>query len=130
LEHTEDNWLDSAFEDRLIREGENLNVIANASALVEKVLGANGFAIGFGSDSPTSNGSSAATPAGIRQKPIFVPPIFEPKKISDEMPVLPENPTKEDLWQYAEKHPKVKLAMRIFRAKIVGVSQDAQAEKT
>jgi DNA polymerase III subunit gamma/tau len=130
LEHVEDNWLDTAFEDRLIREGDPLNVISGASRLAEKILGANGFTGNFASASEFSNGATAAAPAKIRDKPVFVPPIFEPEKISDEIPVLPENPTAEDLRRYAENHPKVKLAMRIFRAKIVGVSQNGQVEKT
>jgi hypothetical protein len=131
LEHVEDNWLDSAFEDKLIREGEPLYLIPGASEIVQKILGTNGFS----NSSPTfepavSNSSTAFAPARIAEKPKFTIPIFEPEEISDVMPVLPENPTPEDLHQYAENHPQVKLAMRIFRAKIVNVTQTAPNEKT
>jgi DNA polymerase III subunit gamma/tau len=125
LEHVEDNWLDNAFEERLLREGENLNIIAGASLLVSNVLDTNGFSgSSISQFELNSNGATAFAPAKTAGKPAFVPPIFEPEKISDEMPVLPENPTQEDLWRYAENHPKVKLALRIFRGKIVSVTQE------
>lgn len=139
LEHIEDNWLDTAFEERLLREGDNLNVIPAASLLVKNILeassgGGGGLSNGSSSkfESSTSSGSTATAtaPARTQEKPIFVPPIFEHEQISAEMPVLPENPTKEDLWRYAENHPKVKLALRIFRGKIVNVSQEGFSEKT
>lgn len=125
LEHIEDNWLDNAFEERLLREGDSLNVIVGASLLVSNVLDTNGFSGNAVSQfESNSNGATAFAAAKTAGKPAFVPPIFEPEKISDEMPVLPENPTQEDLWRYAENHPKVKLALRIFRGKIVSITQE------
>lgn len=133
LEHVEDNYLDQAFEDRLTREGDSLNVIKNASLIVERAAGANGFSNDspFKSESPNSNGASSVAAAKRLEKPAApIAPIFEPEKISDEMPVMPENPTKEDLWRYAENHPKVKLALRVFRGKIVDVARRQFSEKT
>lgn len=126
LEHIEDNWLDSAYEDKLLRSGETLRVIENASAIVINIVNANEKTNGANANfdpPPASNGAAAYARAKTAAQPVSSVPIFEPEKISDEMPVLPENPTDADLWRYAENHPKVKLALRIFRGKIVGVTQ-------
>ena len=119
LEHVEDARLDDAYETKLLLSGDNLNVIKNISALVSEILEKSDS--NPGKFQSSSNGAAFA-PA--KTNPISAIPIFEPEKISDEIPALPENPTEEDLWRYAENHPKVKLAMRIFRAKIVGVTQE------
>ncbi|MGI8468105.1 MAG: DNA polymerase III subunit gamma/tau [Pyrinomonadaceae bacterium] len=125
LEHIEDNRLDSAYEDKLLSSGETLNVIKTASALVKNALGANELTNDSSNfDSPVSNTAAAFAPAKTPAKPISTAPVFEPEKISDEMPVLPENPTDEDLWKYAGNHPKVKLALRVFRGKITSVSRE------
>ena len=123
LEHIEDNRLDAAFEEVLQKSGDPLTIIKNASALIEKILETSEFA----NDSPSfefpANGGTAFAPAKTSAPPPSLVPIFEPEEISAEMPVLPANPTDEDLRIYAENHPKVKLALRIFRGKIVGVSK-------
>jgi DNA polymerase III subunit gamma/tau len=129
LEHIEDNWLDSAFEDRLLREGDKLNVIENASVLVQNIIGTNGFTNGAALRTETKVANGTASSTKEVENKVLIPPIFEPEQISDEVPVLPENPTKDDLWRYAENHPQVKLAMRIFRAKIVGISSGQLSEK-
>ena len=68
----------------------------------------------------TTNGSTAAAFAPAKIKPNFVIPNFDEEEAS-EIPVLPENPTQEEMWHYAQNHPLVKKALRIFRAKIVEV---------
>lgn len=123
LEHIEDTWLDNAYEDKLLLSGDSLKVIANASVLASKLTEASESSTS-NFESVSSNGGAAFAPAKSSAKPVSIIPIFEPEKISDEMPVLPENPTEDDLRQYAENHPKVKLAMRIFRGKIVSVSRN------
>ena len=74
-------------------------------------------------NSETSNGGAAFAPA--KEVINFVPPGYE-KVISEEIPELPDNATEEQLWQYAEQHPLVKKALRIFRGKIVEVRQDVK----
>lgn len=121
LEHIEDNWLDEAYERRLQKLGDDLQPIKNAAQIVEILLAEN-------SGNPltasieTSNGSAAAT-APAKAKPIFVIPDFSENE-SNEIPVLPENPTEEQLWEYANNHPLVKKALRIFRGKLIEVKKN------
>ncbi|MGI8882638.1 MAG: hypothetical protein ACR2IA_00130, partial [Pyrinomonadaceae bacterium] len=118
LEHIEDNWLDAAFEAKMTREGDDLLPIRNASKIAEPLCEI--------AKSPTlpanANGSSAAT-APAKEKPAFTIPDFESEEESGEIPVLPENPTQEELLIYAHNHPMVKKALRIFRGKIVEIKK-------
>ncbi len=120
LEHVEDAWLDADFERKLLSSGDKLIPFKNVSQMVELLLERdtrNPFA-----DKTESSGSETSS-AAAKSKSSFVMPAFEEEEISDEMPVLPENPTDEQLWQYAENHPLVKKAMRIFRGKIIEVTR-------
>ncbi len=120
LEHIEDAWLDDAYERKLQILGDDLSPIPNASKLVEILLGAdssNQSSVII----ETSNGSGAAF-APAKEPIVFVPPGYE-EEISEEIPELPENPTDEELWKYAENHPLTKKALRIFRGKIVEVKK-------
>ncbi len=121
LEHIEDNWLDAEFERKLQQSGDDLNLIKNASKIVADLIG-----------DYSSNGNSAALLASIQNgagmafapakaKPAFVIPEMDADEVSGEMPVLPENPTEAEMRRYAENHPLIKKAMRIFRAKIVEI---------
>jgi hypothetical protein len=119
LEHVEDNWLDNAYEECLKRAGDDLNIIKTAAQLAAALIGANG----------NSNGSaqktevSAADKAAAAKAPIFVPPTFDSSKDSNEMPVLPENATDEQLLEYAKNHPLVKKVRWHLKADIVKVSR-------
>ena len=126
LEHIEDDKLDAAYENILSRMGDNLFPIANAARIVEDLIGiieTNGFAV----SGETQNGSAAAAPA--KAKPAFVIPNYDTDEDSDEMPVMPDNPTQEDLLAYAQKHPLVKKVLRTFRGKIVEVKQSRHTER-
>ncbi|MEP7037107.1 MAG: hypothetical protein ABI891_02085, partial [Acidobacteriota bacterium] len=118
LEHIEDTWLDDAYERKLQILGDNLTPIPNASKLVEILLGADS-SVQSAVTIETSNSNGAAF-APAKEPFAFVPPGYE-EEISEEIPELPENPTDEELWKYAENHPLVKKALRIFRGKIVEV---------
>jgi DNA polymerase-3 subunit gamma/tau len=120
LEHVEDNRLDNIYEEKIIAAEKSFNFIRNFSKVVKNILAVNDASANGFAAAGSANGSAFA-PAKSNPAPAI--PIFEPEKISDEMPVLPESPTEDDLWRYAENHPKVKLAMRIFRAKIINVAQ-------
>jgi DNA polymerase-3 subunit gamma/tau len=125
LEHIEDPWLDDAFERRLQQLGDDLRPIKNAAKFVELLLGEN-QPNGFTAKIETSNGNGAATAfAPAKNKPNFVIPNFNEEEESTEIPVLPENPTEEEMWHYAQNHPLVKKALRIFRGKIVEVKKVA-----
>jgi DNA polymerase III subunit gamma/tau len=122
LEHAEDNWLDSAFEQKLLQTGDNLRPFKNTSNIVEVLLGTIQSNNLIARIEP-SKGNSAAAVAPAKENHTFVIPQFEEEKISEEIPVMPENPTDEQLWQYAENHPLVKKALRIFRGKIIEVKR-------
>ncbi|MBA3634491.1 MAG: hypothetical protein H0W58_17040, partial [Acidobacteria bacterium] len=120
LEHIEDSWLDDAFERTLQILGDNLSPIPNASKIVEVLLDEN-FSNQVSAKIETSNGGAAGF-APAKETIAFIPPGYE-KEISEEIPELSENPTDEELWRYAENHPLVKKALRIFRGKIVEVKR-------
>ncbi len=128
LEHIEDAWLDDAFERKLQQLGDDLSPIKNASEIVELLLGEN-QQNSFAAKIEFSNGGAATAFAPAKDKPSFVIPEFDEEE-STEIPVLPENPTDEEMWQYAQNHPLVKKVLRVFRGKIVEVNriQDSKSE--
>jgi DNA polymerase III subunit gamma/tau len=116
LEHAEDAKLDAAFEERLIREGESITIIRNAAKIIADVLAFNIL--------ETVNGSVSGTAQVRKSEPInFEMPDFSNDEISTEIPVLPENPSEEDLWKFANSHPAVNRALKVFRGKIVKVEK-------
>jgi len=121
LEHIEDAWLDDAFERKLQQLGDDLSPIKNASQIVELLLGEN-QQNSFAAKIEISNGGAAAAFAPAKDKPSFVIPEFDEEE-SAEIPILPENPTEEEMWQYAQNHPLVKKVLRVFRGEITEVSK-------
>jgi DNA polymerase III subunit gamma/tau len=114
--HVEDPKLDAAYEERLKREGDNIKPIKNASTIIAELTGENVV-----KKSSTTNGTAVA-PARSKPKIDFQVPTFEPE--STEIPVLPENPTEDELLHYAENHPRVRAALRLFRGKIISVEKN------
>jgi DNA polymerase III subunit gamma/tau len=112
LAHVDDKRLDSGYELQLEWSGDDLLPIKAAAEIVEKWLGST-FA-----DRPTvppaSNGTAYA-------------PAYEPRpRAADEhveLPVLSAEPTQEELLAYANAHPAVREAIRVFRAKIIEVTR-------
>jgi DNA polymerase III subunit gamma/tau len=117
LEHVEDNKLDDAYENKLEREGDNLLPIKNAARICESLF----VTVAAGTNS--ANGDSSFTVAPANEKYLSIIPDFDVEENSGELPVLPENPTEEQLLAYAHAHPLVKKAMRIFRGKIVDIKK-------
>lgn len=119
LEHIDDARLDDAYEEMLSATGDDLMPIPGIEKLIETVVGKTA--------SPTSNGatsgmSSTATAAARAFAPEIAPvrsPVAEPV----DLPKLSDEPTREELEQYALAHPSVQAAIRVFRAKIVGVTK-------
>lgn len=121
LEHYDEDKLDTAYENKLLRMGDNLFPILNAVKLAEELVGVIQTNVSSTS-SDNQNGSAAAT-APAKAKPVFEIPIFETDDDSEELPILSENPTPEELMAYAQKHPLVKKVLRAFRGKIVEVKK-------
>jgi len=120
LEHVDDNSLDTAYENRLMWSGDDLAPIAGASKIAAALF--NGAqtqtAVPTGE---TSSGSAAGT-ARARIDLSFMPSL-DAGDAPEAVPTLPENPTEEQLLAYANSHPVVKRALRIFRGKIVKVEK-------
>jgi len=125
LEHIEDAWLDSDFERKLLEAGDNLSPIKNISQIVAILLVEGDGQNSAAAKIESSSGGAAFAPA--KEKSSFAMPVFQEEEISDEIPVLPENPTEEQLWKYAENHPLAKKALRIFRGKIIEVTRTPQS---
>ena len=116
LEHTDDTRLDAGYEEKLTWSGDRLMPINGASELVERYFGNGQFSP---SATAAPNGGAATAPARIVDV-ASIAPRFEP--IEDvELPVLSDDPTDAELMAYAEAHPAVRAATRVFRAKIVEV---------
>jgi len=117
LEHIDDAWLDSAFEEKLIRSGDDLRPLADLSDVLTVVTAAteNGNSGNNLATDRSLNGSAAAIAAEFRSR------VPERDPITTDIPELSENATAEELMQFAENHPDVKLALRALRGKIVEV---------
>jgi hypothetical protein len=123
LEHFDDDKLDTAYDNKLLRAGDNLFPIANAAKIAAELTGTSQNPNGLSALSENPNGSGAAATATAKAKPIFEIPNFDVEEESEELPVLPENPTPDELLAYAQKHPSVKKVLRAFRGKIVEVKK-------
>jgi DNA polymerase III subunit gamma/tau len=127
LEHVEDNWLDTDYERKLQQLGDDLFPIKNASQIVEFVLGTN-QANNIGATIETSNGGAAAAFAPAKDYSSIIPD-YSAEDDETGLPVLSDNPTEAELMNYAENHPLVKKAKRIFGGKIIEVKKVEKPEK-
>lgn len=111
LAHVDDKRLDSGYEMQLAWTGDDLLPIHGASEILEKWLGS-GFAAERPQTVPASSGTAYA-------------PAYEPRPATAEepvdLPVLSAEPTETELLEYANAHPAVREAIRVFRAKIIEV---------
>lgn len=123
LEHVEDPWLDTAYESKLLREGDNLEAIKDVSRLAEMAIGIS---------SAGGPAMTAAAGIGVTTKTLpsatfnLDPDILAPKAPedgTDQTLILSENPDETELRRFAENHPAVKRALRIFRGEIVKVEK-------
>jgi hypothetical protein len=116
LEHVDDAKLDDAYEEMLAITGDDLQPIAGVEKIAEALIGR---AVTAASNGTRANGSSAAAAARA-----FAPPVMRPVAPSTaELPKLSDDATEEELRAYAEAHPSVQAAIRIFKAKIVSVTK-------
>lgn len=116
LEHFEDDKLDAAYEARLARDGDDLRTIPNAVAIAEAL-------IGYSESNSDSEPEGSLDVDRPRRKVAFEMPNFDFNDEDEELPVLSQTPTNEELLDYARKHPSVKKVLRAFRGKIVDVKK-------
>ncbi|MGE3466392.1 MAG: DNA polymerase III subunit gamma/tau [Pyrinomonadaceae bacterium] len=118
LEHVEDPRLDAAFEEKLAVTGDDLMPVPDMGDFVDRAFG---IGIPDAAIATGSNGHSAAGAAPAKDI-VSIAPNYEPIDMT-KLPELGENPTDAELLQYANAHPAVKAAIRVFRAKIVDVKR-------
>jgi hypothetical protein len=116
LEHIEDPWLDAAYERALAKEGDDASPLEGAGAIVESLLGnVREEVVERGTAAPGTSDTGPNRAIEIVQE------MTRRSEEPVELPELPENPTEEQLFEYAEKHPLVKHAKRLFRGEIVEI---------
>ncbi len=121
LEHIEDTWLDTAYEEKLAHSGDDLKPLEKSSDLIADLLGGIAEKQYF-TPNPVTNGHAAAATAPARAIPEAVP-LTVIKDEDIELPVLGADPTEDELLAYAQAHPVVIRALKIFRGKIVNVEK-------
>jgi DNA polymerase-3 subunit gamma/tau len=117
LEHVEDTWLDDAYERKLLWSGDNLLPIFDARSWL------NGLADYTIPEKPAatispSNGA-AASAAAVAIAFAETPETSIPEAV--DLPQLSDDPTEDELRSYAQAHPAIKTALKVFRGKIVNV---------
>lgn len=122
LEHSDDTWLDTAYEAKLLRSGDNLFPIKSAYDFAKMLLGNNVFS-NISSEMDKTNENSEAAFAVAREKINFAIPEFEEDDESLEVPILSDNPTEEEMLAFVKAHPIARKAMRVFRGKIIEVKK-------
>jgi DNA polymerase-3 subunit gamma/tau len=115
LEHIEDTKLDDAYEEKLAVTGDDLLPIVTAQRIAEKLLGVSAAP----QQTVSLNGRAAAATAPAMDLSSVLP---QPEE-NVEIPVLSDDPTEKELLAYAEAHPAIRNAKRVFRAKIVEVKR-------
>jgi hypothetical protein len=113
LAHVDDKRLDAGYEMQLAWSGDDLMPLAAAREIVEAWLGTS-FIDRQPVASPASNGAAYA-------------PAYEPRpsaiEENVELPELSPEASAKELLAYANAHPAVREAIRVFRAKIVEVTR-------
>jgi len=129
LDHVEDKRLDDEFEKTLAREGDDLRNIKNASGIVAALLNKHQeVEPQRGIKTSDTNGNAAVATALSKENKALdiVSELAAVGQIDETVPVLPEDPTDDEMWQYAENHPLVKKVKRIFRGKLVKVERKTE----
>ncbi len=114
LEHFDDPRLDGGYEEKLAFSGDPLLPLASATQLVIDLFGVEEI---LPVRSTMQNGHAPAT-APKRDMSHLIPDLGR-SDAPVEMPVLSAEPTADDLVKFAEAHPTVRNAMRVFRATVL-----------
>lgn len=122
LEHFDDQKLDDAYEEKLSLNGDKLVPIAGSSKLVESLLGEVYVKPAYRPKPMAAGGNSSAAAVPAFDIAKFKAEIA-PQTEAVELPALSEQPTEAELLAFANAHPSVRSAMRVFRAKIVNVKK-------
>ena len=118
LEHVEDQWLDDAYERKLAFSGDDLSPITEIKSFVAALVHETPTVLQTAA-APTSSASTSAAVAMALSE--FVHPSVEPHA---ELPILGPQPSEQELAAYAQAHPAVRAALKVFRGKIVSVRRN------
>jgi hypothetical protein len=118
LEHVEDQWLDDAYERKLAFSGDDLSPITEIKSFVAALFHETTTVLQTVA-APTAGASMSAAVAMALSE--FVEPSVEPHA---ELPILGAEPTDQELAAYAQAHPAVRAALKVFRGKIVSVKRN------
>ncbi len=122
LEHYDDTRLDDAYEEKLALTDDDLLPINGINEVAELLLGR---AMSKPAAMPTQaapNGSSAAAARQALETAPIIEEQIEAEELVD-LPPLGEDPSEEELLDFARAHPAVHNAVKVFRAKIVDVKR-------
>jgi DNA polymerase-3 subunit gamma/tau len=120
LEHFDEPRFDDPYEEKLRITGDDLLPIKTAEKLIETLLG---IQVNSGNAPKTASANGTATATA----PAF--DVVRPKTgiAADQepvnLPILSDDPTEDELLEYANAHPSIQAAKLIFRAKIVKVTK-------
>lgn len=128
LEHIEDKWLDNVFEYKLLYEGDDLKAVTDADKIIEALLNRKEDRQISTEVSVSNNNGFATAKARITENKALdiVSEMTKYEEIDETIPELPENPTEEELFNYAQSHPSVKKVIQIFRGKLIKVVKTAE----
>ncbi|HMT09715.1 MAG TPA: hypothetical protein PKA82_17135, partial [Pyrinomonadaceae bacterium] len=113
LEHVDDEKLDQRYEDQLAATGDSLLPIAQAASFVAL----------FSGESISRRMAAYAANAAVSTAPkrdmSHLIPDLKSGDAAVEVPILSDAPTADELVAFANAHPTVRAAKRIFRAEVV-----------
>jgi hypothetical protein len=118
LEHIEDQWLDDAYERKLSFSGDDLAAISSVKPFVASLVAEPQIGIRSAS-TPTSSASTSAAVA------LALSETVDNSVVENvQLPALGDDPTEQELLAYANAHPAVRAALKVFRGKVVGAVRD------
>ena len=119
LEHFDVGPLDDRYEDLLTRAGDDLLPLANASSIAEAFTSPEkARRMAFQAAQGTAT-APARTPAKDMSHLI---PDLKSGDHAAEVPVLSDSPTEDEVLAFANAHPTIRIAKRIFRAPIASAT--------
>lgn len=119
LQHFDDKRLDDWFEEKLAIIGDDTLPIRGATDLVRQLVGEPEIKPRYYPEVKNGNGTAIAPAFDVAQLKAELSPDEAPV----ELPVLSADPTPEELMAYANAHPTVRAAKRIFRGKVIEVER-------
>lgn len=118
LEHVEDQWLDDAYERKLVFSGDKLAPISSVRSFVE-ALSPDSANVTRTAPVASSGQASAAVALALSET------VERSTVVNVQLPDLGGDPTEQELIAYANAHPAVRAALKVFRGKIVGARRNS-----